>query len=162
MIFSFALYIFCDTITMEYFVETFLDYIKNNNEFLSRSQTNDRSPLVFAFVGDAVFSLFVRTYLADLSTAKAGILHTETSKFVRASYQKKLLEMLKDLSQDELQIITSARNAKTNNVAKNSNLEEYKKSTSFEALLGYLYLTNQFERLKQILDFCEIQMEKDL
>lgn len=146
---------------MENFVDKFFEHIKDNN-FLTRAQTDDRNPLVFAFVGDAVFSLFVRTYLADLSTAKAGVLHIQTSKFVRASYQKKLLELLENLTDEELQVITSARNAKTNNVAKNSNLEEYKKSTSFEALIGYLYLTNQFDRLKQILDICKAEMEKDL
>ena len=123
----------------------------------------DRNSLVFAFVGDAVFSLFVRTFLADISTAKAGVLHTKASNFVRASYQKKLLEILEEnLTELEHDICLNARNAKTNNVAKNSNLEEYKKSTSFEALLGYLYLTNQNQRLNQILEICKSQIKNDL
>ena len=137
--------------------------VQSNQYYMTNGESKDRSSLVFAFVGDAVFSLFVRTYLADISTAKAGVLHTETSKFVRASYQKKLLEnLLETLNNDEILIINSARNAKTNNVAKNSNLEEYKKSTSFEALLGYLYLTHQNARLVELLDECKKIMEIDL
>ena len=144
-------------------MDKFYEFIDGNSQFLTRSQSDDRSPLVFAFVGDALFSLFVRTYLAGSSTAKAGVLHTQTSKFVRASYQKALFELLHDsLSEEEISIANTARNAKTNNVAKNSNLEEYKKSTSFEALLGYLYLTNKLDRLKEILNFCKEQMGKNL
>lgn len=144
-------------------MNNFLDFIKNNRDYISKAESLDKNALVFAFVGDAVFSLYVRTYLADISTAKAGVLHTETTKFVKASYQKKLLMDLEDkLIEEEHNIVLSARNAKTNNVAKNSNLEEYKKSTSFEALLGYLYLTNQTERLYEILELCKSEMEKEL
>ena len=141
----------------------FEDYINKNKDIISVDGSKDRNSLVFAFVGDALFSLFVRTHLAKISTAKAGVLHTEATKFVRASYQKKLIDILHDgLSEEEKHIVTTSRNAKTNNVAKNSNLEEYKKSTSFEALLGYLYMTQQNERLFQILDLCRIEIEKDL
>ena len=144
-------------------MKEFFDYIDLNKEHISISESKNRNSLVFAFVGDALFSLFVRTYLADISTAKAGVLHIEATKFVRASYQKKLLEVLDNrLTEEEKEIGLTARNTKTNNVAKNSNLEEYKKSTSFEAILGYLYLTNQNQRLYQILDICKLEMEKDL
>ena len=144
-------------------MKNFIDFLNSNSDYLSNSEVKDRSSLVFAFVGDAVFTLFVRTYLAEISTAKAGTLHTETSKFVRASYQKKLLEMLENmLTDDEKAIINMARNAKTNNVAKNSNLEEYKKSTSFEALLGYLYLTNSNQRLLKILEICKKKIGEEL
>ena len=130
--------------------------------YVTKEHLKDRNSLVFAFVGDALFSLYVRTLLASISTAKAGVLHIETSKFVRASYQKKLLEFLESsLTQEETNICLNARNAKTNNIAKNSNLEEYKKSTSFEALLGYLYLSNQNDRLYQILNMCENEIKKD-
>ena len=141
----------------------FEDYINKNKDIISVDGSKDRNSLVFAFVGDALFSLFVRTHLAKISTAKAGVLHTKATKFVRASYQKKLIDILHDgLSEEEKHIVTTSRNAKTNNVAKNSNLEEYKKSTSFEALLGYLYMTNQNERLFEILGLCKIEIEKDL
>lgn len=144
-------------------MKEFIDFIDYNNIPITQEQIKDRNSLVFAFVGDAVFSLFVRSYLADISTAKAGILHTETSKFVRASYQKKLLEVLESkLTDNEMSIVLTSRNAKTNNVAKNSNLEEYKKSTSFEALLGYLYLIGKNERLFELLNICKEEIKKDL
>lgn len=145
------------------FMNNFLDFIKSNRDYISKAESLDKNSLVFAFVGDAVFSLYVRTYLAEISTAKAGVLHTETTKFVKASYQKKLLLEIEDrLTEEEHNVVLSARNAKTNNVAKHSNLEEYKKSTSFEALLGYLYLTNQTARLYEILNLCKSEMEKEL
>ena len=144
-------------------MKNFVEFINSNDNEISIENSKDRNSLVFAFVGDAVFSLFVRSYLADISTAKAGVLHTEASKFVRASYQKKLLDILENLLTDaEHSVVLTSRNAKTNNVAKNSNLEEYKKSTSFEALLGYLYLTGQNDRLYEILTICKKQIKKDL
>ncbi len=144
-------------------MKEFKDFIEYGNIYVSSKDIKDKNSLVFAFVGDAVFSLFVRAELAEISTAKAGVLHIEASKFVRASYQKKLLELLENnLNEQEMAVVLSARNAKTNNVAKNSNLEEYKKSTSFEALLGYLYLTGNTARLYQILDMCLEQIKNDL
>ena len=144
-------------------MKNFSDFLNSNQNNISQSECKDRNSLVFAFVGDAVFTLFVRSYLAETSTAKAGVLHTEASKFVRASYQKKLLDLLENsLKDDEKSIVLTARNAHTNNIAKNSNLEEYKKSTSFEAMIGYLYLTGKNDRLLEILDICKQQMEKEL
>ena len=117
-------------------LEEFFDYIKTGENFLSKTESKNHNVLTFAYVGDAVFTLFVRTYLAEISTAKSGVLHAETTKFVKASYQSYLIEMLlPKLEQEETQIVLTARNAKTKNIAKHSNLEEYKKSTSFEAWL---------------------------
>ena len=144
-------------------MSSFDEFVNGNKEIITIDDSKDRNSLVFAFVGDAVFTMFVRSHLANASTAKAGILHTQASKFVRASYQKKLIDLLfEKLTEDEVHIVTTSRNAKTNNVAKHSNLEEYKKSTSFEALLGYLYLTNQNDRLFEILDICKKEIENDM
>lgn len=144
-------------------MEDFKDFIEGNKNFMTEFQSKDHNVLVFAFVGDAVFSLFVRTYLADISTAKAGILHTKTTQFVRAKYQSEQLDVLEPLlTDDEKEIVNTARNTKTNNIAKHSNIEEYKKSTSFEALLGFLYLTHQNKRLLEILEFTRQNMEKDI
>lgn len=144
-------------------LKEFFDFIDAGDKFLTKPQSKNHNVLTFAYVGDALFTLFVRTYLAERSTAKSGILHTQTTKFVKASYQSKLIELLTaNLNEEELQIVLTARNAKTKNIAKNSNLEEYKKSTSFEALIGYLYITNQLQRLTEILNACLAEMEKDL
>lgn len=144
-------------------LNNFLDFTKLNDSCITENQSKDRNSLVFAFVGDAVFSLYVRTYLADISTAKAGVLHGQAVKFVRASFQSYLLnEIFDKLTEQEKFIVTNARNAKTNNVAKHSNLDEYKKSTSFEAVLGYLYLTGQNDRLYEVLELCKEKIKEQL
>lgn len=134
----------------------FEEFLNNNEMTITTQEALNHNVLVFAFVGDAVFTLFVRELLASTSTKKAGILHTETSKFVKASFQAKLIDKLvSSLSEKEQQICKTARNIKTHNIAKNSNLEEYKKATSFESLLGYLYMTKQNARLMEILEICK-------
>lgn len=128
---------------------------------ITESEAKNHNALVFAFVGDAVFSLYVRNYFATNSTAKAGVLHSKTSSIVRAKTQANLLDLLMDnLTEQEKAVVHQARNVHTKNVAKNSNLEEYKKSTSFEAVLGYLYLTNNLVRLNEILKVCEKEFDK--
>ena len=140
----------------------FEEFLSLNDMTISQSEALNHNVLVFAFVGDAVFTLFVRGFLASTSTKKAGILHTETSKYVKASYQAKLLDLLgSDLTEREAQLCKTARNIKTHNIAKNSNLEEYKKATSFESLLGYLYMTKQSTRLMEILNICKSQIIKE-
>lgn len=144
-------------------MEELKNFANSNLDFISQNQSKDRNGLVFAFVGDAVFGLYVRGLLAAGSTAKAGVLHGLAVKFVRASFQCELLDKIwNDLTEQEQQVATNARNAKTNNVAKNSNLVEYKKSTAFEAVLGYLYITKQNDRLFEVLGLCKVYIDKKL
>lgn len=144
-------------------MKEFVDFVESNNNTITQNQSKDRNGLVFAFVGDAVFGLYVRGLLASTSTAKAGVLHGLAVKFVRASFQCELLDKIWDrLTEQEKQIATNARNAKTNNIAKNSNLIEYKKSTAFEAVLGYLYITKQNDRLYQVLNYCEVYIKQGI
>lgn len=144
-------------------MEKFVEFINSKRDSVTQNKSKDLNGLVFAFVGDAVFGLFVRGLLASKSTAKAGVLHGLAVKFVRASYQCELLDKIWDnLTEQEKQIATNARNAKTNNIAKNSNLMEYKKSTAFEAVIGYLYITKQNDRLIQVLDSCKVYINEVL
>lgn len=135
----------------------FENFINNDLNKITEGEAKNHNVLVFAFVGDAVFTLFVREYFASNSTFKAGVLHTKTSKFVKASFQAKLYELLEQnlLTDYEKVIGKSARNAHTNNIAKNATVDDYKKATSFEAVIGYLYMTNQNQRLMQLLDYCK-------
>jgi ribonuclease-3 family protein len=111
----------------------------------------DISSLALAYVGDAVFELFVRTRLA-VSGKKVGVLHQEATSFVKASAQAKILkEILPKLTEKERAVAKTARNAKVNTVPKNASIEDYHLSTGFEALLGYLYLSDQEDRLQEIL-----------
>ena len=121
--------------------------ISNKQDNFEASLNN---PLNLAFVGDAVWTLFVRDYFANNTNYKNNFLHKLTTKFVKASYQAIALEKLQEnFTELEKDLARRARNTKMNTVSKNSSLVDYKKATSFEAVIGYLYLTENFERIKQ-------------
>ncbi|MGI6424072.1 MAG: Mini-ribonuclease 3 [Tepidanaerobacteraceae bacterium] len=112
---------------------------------------NSISALALAFVGDSVFDLFIRTKLVG-SGKKVRDLHREAVGFVKASSQAEILRNIEStLTQKERDIVRNARNAKVNTVPKNADIMDYHYSTAFEALLGYLFLTGQKERLNDIL-----------
>ncbi len=113
------------------------------------------SPLALAFIGDAVHTKFVREYvLLNSENSKINNYHNSAKKFCNASRQKEVLERITPLlTEQEKDIVRRARNAKSKHKAKNYDEEEYKKATSFEALIGYLYLSKQNERLNEILNF---------
>ncbi len=122
--------------------------------FLSEEEVFLLNPQSLAFLGDGVFSLYVRHYFCYNSTAKSGVLHKQVTAFVKATSQSFVLEkLLPILNERELALVKRARNVKVNNIAKHATIEEYKKSTAFEAILGYLYLSGQAERLNEILEF---------
>ena len=128
-------------------------------EFIKREKDiNDAkllSPLVWAYVGDSVYELFVRTKLTNNSNAKPHKLHIESIKYVKAKAQADILKKIsKNLTEEELDIVRRGRNTENHHVAKNSNVADYSQSTGFEALIGYLYLTKQDERLKEVLNMC--------
>lgn len=112
--------------------------------------------LNLAFVGDAVWTLFVRDYFINNTNYKNNFLHKLTTKFVKAGYQAKALEKLQDnLTEYEKDLARRARNTKMNTVSKNASLAEYKKATGFEAIIGYLYLTEKFDRIKYLFSLLE-------
>lgn len=113
------------------------------------------SPLVWAYVGDSVYELFIRTNLVNKSNAKPHKLHIESIKYVKAKAQANILKKIIDnLTEEEKDIVRRGRNTENHHVAKNSNVADYAQSTAFEALIGYLYLTKQDERLEEILKLC--------
>ena len=128
-------------------------------EFIKREKDiNDAkllSPLVWAYVGDSVYELFVRTKLTNNSNAKPHKLHIESIKYVKAKAQADILKRIQDdLTDDEKDIVRRGRNTENHHVAKNANVADYSQSTGFEALIGYLYLTRQDERLEEVLNMC--------
>lgn len=113
------------------------------------------SPLVWAYVGDSVYELFIRTVLTNNSNAKPHKLHIESIKYVKAKAQADILKKIdENLTEDEKDIVRRGRNTENHHVAKNANVADYSQSTAFEALIGYLYLTKQDQRLKEILNMC--------
>ena len=108
-------------------------------------------PLVWAYVGDNVYELFIRTYLVNNSKMNPHKLHVEAIKYVKAQAQAEILEELQEfLTDEEKDIVRRGRNAENHHLPKNANIADYSHATAFEALIGYLYLTKQDERLKEI------------
>lgn len=119
------------------------------------AEVNTMSPLTWAYVGDGVYELFVRTHLVNTTRLKPHMLHIESIKYVKADAQVKMLNKIQEqLTDEEKDIVRRGRNADNHHLPKNSTVEEYSYSTAFEALIGYLYLTKQDERLKEILNIC--------
>ena len=116
-------------------------------------EINLLSPLTWAYVGDCVYELYVRTNLVNKTNLKPHKLHIETIKFVKAKSQAKMLEKLQEeLTEEAKDIVRRGRTAESHHLPKNANVQEYKYATAFEALIGYLYLTRKFGRLKKLLD----------
>lgn len=129
-----------------------MEFIKRDK---SIEEVNMLSPLVWAYVGDAVYELFIRTNLVNNSNAKPHKLHIESIKFVKAKAQAETLDRIYDrLNSKEREIARRGRNTENHHVAKNANVADYSHSTAFEAVIGYLYLTHQDERLKEVLNMC--------
>lgn len=110
------------------------------------------SPLTLAFIGDSIFDLIIRTYVVESGNAPVNKLHHRASKLVQASAQADLYHMVKDtLSEEELAVFKRGRNAKSYTSAKNAGVVEYRTATGLEALIGYLYLTDQMDRLMELM-----------
>lgn len=109
--------------------------------------------VVLAYVGDAVYTLFVRKKLALSSDGKAAELERHATERVRAESQARLVAaLLPHLTEEEAGVYRRARNAKKNTRAKHATAGEYSMSTGFEAVIGFLYLTGRTERLNELLE----------
>lgn len=120
-----------------------------------KEEVNFMSPLVWAYVGDAVYELYIRTHLVNTTKLNPHKLHIESIKYVKAAAQANMLEQLMpELTEEESNIVRRARNTQNHHLPKNANVTEYMYATAFEGLIGYLYLTKQHERLNEILMKC--------
>ena len=126
------------------------EFIKLNRP---EEEINLLSPLTWAYVGDCVYELYIRTNLVSKTNLKPNKLHIETIKYVKAKSQAELLEKIQDkLTDEEKDIVRRGRNAENHHLPKNANIQEYMYSTAFEALIGYLYLCKKEERVKEIIE----------
>ncbi len=111
------------------------------------------SSLTLAYVGDAVYEVFIRTKLTENGDKKVNRLHKEAKNFVSAKAQCQIVEqLLETLTPDETDIFKRGRNTKVNTKAKNADFKEYHNATGFEALLGYLYLSGNQQRLSELME----------
>lgn len=106
------------------------------------------SPLTLAFIGDGIYDLIIRSIIVGEGNTKASQLHQHTSHLVKAHSQSAMLEyMFPHMTEEENAVYRRGRNAKSPTMAKNATMSDYRRATGFEALMGYLYLTDRFERL---------------
>ena len=116
----------------------------------SIEEVRQMSPLTWAYVGDSVYEQYIRTHLVNTTKLKPHELHMKAIKYVKA--QADILQKLEEiLTEEEKDIVRRGRNTQTHHIAKNASVQDYMYSTAFEALIGYLYLTKQDERLSQVL-----------
>lgn len=109
-------------------------------------------PLVWAYIGDCVYELFIRMELVNTTSLDPHRLHVEATKYVKAKAQADLLKKIEEfLTEEEKDIVRRGRNAQNHHMPKNAEMIDYRYATAFEALIGYLYLSKQDERLKEIL-----------
>ena len=124
------------------------------SEVLTVEKAKSLSSIVLAFVGDAVYTLFVRENLALKSDAKTGELNKISSTIVCAKAQaKRIDDIMGILTEEEIAVFKRARNAKKGAKAKNASVVEYNKATGFEAVIGFLYLTGNYQRLEYVLNY---------
>ena len=110
------------------------------------------SPLVLAYIGDAVFEVYIRTKVVNDGFIKTSKLHTLATGFVKAKSQAESLDRIYEfLSEEEKDIIRRGRNANSKTIPKNAEIADYKKATALEALIGYLFLSGNYNRLDEII-----------
>lgn len=122
---------------------------------LKKEEVIQMSPLVWAYMGDAVYEKHIREYVIRQGLCKNGLLHKKSIKYVSANGQVKILQRIEEkLTEEELDIVRRGRNSNPHSHAKNADIVDYKYATGFEALIGYLYLSEQYDRLDEILKMC--------
>jgi len=119
-------------------------------------EAKNKNSLALAYIGDAIYEVYIREYLIDLGLEKVNKLQKEATKYVSARGQANYLKMLIDdkfLTDEEITIVTRARNHKTNSSPKNTDIITYKCATGLEALIGYLYLDKNYNRIDEIMNY---------
>ncbi|MBQ4049436.1 MAG: Mini-ribonuclease 3 [Clostridia bacterium] len=111
------------------------------------------SPLNLAFVGDAVYGLYIKQHLVQAHDFKTGELTKRANYFLRATTQAKIFEyLLPTFTEKEQEVARRCRNAHVNNKAKSATLSDYKRATALEGVFGFLQLVEEHERLEELLE----------
>ena len=124
---------------------------------LKEVDMKEYSPLTLAYIGDGIYDLIIRTLVVNKGNKQVQKLHLETSALVNAGTQSKMMRVLQEqLTEEEHAVYKRGRNAKSVSPAKNQSVTDYRRATGFEALLGYLYLKKEWQR---ILDLVKIGLD---
>ena len=139
---------------MEESVRTLTDLDKIIQAFELKEQDYRSYPaLTLAYIGDCIYDLVIRTAVIYKSHKQVNDLHKKTTRYVKAETQALMIQGLMDndiLTEEERSVYKRGRNTKSHTVAKNASVAAYRKATGFEAVLGYLYVTRQTERILEL------------
>lgn len=109
------------------------------------------SPLVLAYIGDSIFDLVVKTMIVTMGNTQVNKMNRLASSIVKAESQSKMIGYLEDkLTEEEESVYKRGRNAKSHTAAKNATISDYRRATGFEALMGYLYMSGEYERMCEL------------
>lgn len=119
-----------------------------------QKKASQYSPLVLAYIGDSIYEVYVRTrVIAENPDMPAYKLHKQAIRYVKAQAQSNsIVELEDELTDDELAVYKRGRNAKSATIPKNADLIDYRRATGFEALIGYLYIKKEHDRLDFIME----------
>lgn len=119
---------------------------------LEKADPMGYSPLVLAYIGDAIYEVVIRTKVISSGNTQVNKMHKQSSSYVKAETQALIIKGIMDeLSEEELRVYKRGRNAKSFTSAKNASIGDYRMATGFEALMGYLYLSGQTERMLSLI-----------
>lgn len=131
---------------------------EENNEVVVKKDWSLLNGLALAYVGDAIYEIYIREHLVQIGLTRPNQLHKTATKYVSAKAQNMLMhEMLAEeefLTEKETDMYKRGRNAKSHTIAKNADIVTYRTSTGFEALMGYLHLSKQTLRMEELINWC--------
>ena len=131
-------------------MEEILDYLLKPFN-IERKEAKEFSPLVLAYIGDAVYELIVRSILVSMGNIPVNKLNKDATSLVKAGAQSEIIKLISDnLSEEEYTVFKRGRNSSPHTMAKNASMTDYKYATGFEALIGFLYLDNRCDRALEL------------
>ena len=131
-------------------MEEILDYLLKPFN-IERKEAKEFSPLVLAYIGDAVYELIVRSILVSMGNRPVNKLNKDATSLVKAGAQSEIIKLISDnLSEEEYTVFKRGRNSSRHTMAKNASMTDYKYATGFEALIGFLYLDNRCDRALEL------------
>ena len=118
---------------------------------MKHTEPSQLSPLVLAYIGDSIYDLVIKTWVIEQGNMQVNKLNKKTSSIVKAESQSAMIGVIEPmLSEHEEAVYKRARNAKLYTSVKNASIGDYRRATGFEALMGYLYLSGQYERMMEL------------
>lgn len=119
---------------------------------LEEQDLRSYSPLTLAYIGDGIYELIIRTILVKQGNCPVNRLHKKASSLVKASAQSAIMEVIEEeLTPEELSVYRRGRNAHSPTMAKHATMSDYRRATGFEALMGYLYLKEDYTRMLKLI-----------